>query len=130
MTDRKHTRTPWHATDCGESPDDSTTEWWRVGGDQWHDGEGFGRVVADLYGREADPTCCSAEANAKRIVACVNACEGINNPAAIGGVIAALREVIARVASDEGEAGWLPLSHNGTLEALRGALEALDRKDS
>lgn len=48
--------------------------------------EGLGSIVSPtVFGR----------GNAERIVACVNACEGIENPAAIPRVIQALEELVA-----------------------------------
>lgn len=99
----QHTPGPWGC-------DDSVVGWWS--GEQpgcmvrfytrSHDGRVTdGHALANCLTQSAGHF--AAEANAARIVACVNACEGIPDPSVVGDAIEALR-------------GWQKL-HDDMLEA-------------
>lgn len=73
-----------------------TQEPWEVVEHSWAEtgiyAKGKGRVAGVRHDPEEDPLAEQAPANAARIVACVNACEGID-PEAIGAMIRALQLV-------------------------------------
>lgn len=68
-------------------------------------GPGHWKVVAFVRGPIQDEEC---QANASRIVACVNACAGIN-PEAVPELLAILKTLSALVPSDEGLGGRAPI---------------------
>lgn len=67
---RESTPSPWHATwvypeDAIHEDDDT----YSIHGTHWKDGKGEGRQIALVIGREDDPKCASARANATLIAA-------------------------------------------------------------
>jgi len=87
-------------------------------------------ATCDIVGT-IDTTFDSGVANAARIVACVNACEGIANLDAIGDVVEAAKAVadIEFFGGDElFEDGDLVMVSVGTVRAIRAALAKLDTK--
>lgn len=71
---------------------------------------GYPTVVAMAHGyKDEFPSVLEAEANARRIVACVNACAGIENPAAIPELIELAMEslcAIVQKADDSDPYNW------------------------
>lgn len=68
---RSHTPGPWRAGWVDPRYSGSTGgdgDCWAVSGDQWHDGKGYGRQLALVYGMD-QPECASAAANARMMAA-------------------------------------------------------------
>lgn len=82
----KHTKEPWAVDSVmSEAMHDIILDYHAPDG-------GYPTVVAMAHGYEDEfPSVLEAEANARRIVACVNACAGIENPAALPEVLEAVR---------------------------------------
>ncbi len=88
--ERTHTPTPWKA-DPGD-----TSVWWAITTGR------SGEVIADL----SDSAFCAEDdaLNARRIVTCVNACAGIEDPAA---TLAEVRGLLARLNAATGNPALL-----------------------
>jgi hypothetical protein len=106
MTDAKHTAGPWVAEKLDE--DSASNE------RPWIHGANGGAVVALSCGYKQE----EALVNAARIVACVNACEGIADPSVVPELVAALREVNAELSE------YASITINGDADTrLKGIVE-------
>jgi hypothetical protein len=79
---RKHTAEPWLLNTCGDRREIISSD---------------GSVMGEMCGDDSDPHCWPITANAERLVACVNACAGIN-PEAVPDLLAALEAVTQQLA--------------------------------
>ena len=95
MSATEHTPGPWRAWQYS-----AANVFWYV--DELDNEDGFGNLAVCYQGNQ--------EANAARIVECVNACEGLN-PTAIKDVVAALRRA---------EKVLIDIANNAYLEGLEG----------
>ena len=84
-------------------------------------------AVAEVYGIN-DGT--EAAANGARIVACVNACAGINNPAAIPEAMAAFEIITHLVGHNSCSDGRTPNGFAVALDNARAALAHLRQKET
>jgi len=123
MTDAKHTPEPWDVVPANEHHGFYITS-------------DFGNTICDLYtmsdpgvlspdyGKPSKPVSFMHEMagpNAARIVACVNACEGIADPSVVPELVAVLREVNAELFE------YASITINGEADTrLKGMVERAD----
>lgn len=118
MSKPKHTPGPWrkYFTDLG-----NYTPAWGIEGFYGPDGNCSLSPVCHVYRHKEDPEKIKeSEANAQRIVDCVNACEGIN-PKAVSSMISALQEAesLLSVANTEHFEIWLQHTYQSIASALK-----------
>ena len=109
MSEQKHTPEPWHrdpkypfaimAPDGEDYP--------------WH----IANVMEDVNGDDAE-----SEANAERIVACVNGCAGIADPSGVNALRSALGQMVRVFNVNEID----PLAAFVTIEYARAALDRVE----
>lgn len=90
---RSHAKGPW--TKTGPAPSDGALDFAILSQDQ--------DIIAEFFGRSGERIFHDAEANADRMLSCVNACEGIEDPSVVPEMIEALRFY----ASNAGKTKWV-----------------------
>lgn len=116
----KHTAGPWTAeiSKCATH--------WVIRHSARGKGDGYNNRVAETCqwspasGPQIGPS--ESAANAARIVACVNACEGIDDPSAIREVVEAAKRALNYIANTESELG-IELQSGDMLRAALAKLE-------
>ena len=125
MREQRHTKEPW--IELKAKPDPTNGAYGIC------DVTGTGSSCLEVcIARAAGGTVQEAHHNAERIVACVNACTGIQNPAALPAAVEALRRLVDAFTTDACISPNMPVQisveTNGVaLDKARAALAQLER---